>query len=331
MGRGPAAALPRDRPARVGRRRDLHGSPKHDDLPELLQAASPADVQRELRRPQRLAGPRARPRHHGPGLVQRLHRQLGDRTRARRVRAAAECAAVAERDRRRQAGALRLPERPEPAQARLARELRGGARLPRSAGSLERPRGRQRGRCAECAGPRRRIVRPAAPGRADAARGAALRRRAGRGRSGEGADRRRRSHGPGALSGSVSAVLLPLAVGIAIGVLVAWLYFLTWKGRYTAAIRGDAVQRSQAVTIGKVQEQLIPYLPEFRYNPKDARFLGTPVDLVIFDGLDDGDVRRVVFVEVKTGGATLTGRERQVRDVIEARAVEWAELRVAHR
>lgn len=133
------------------------------------------------------------------------------------------------------------------------------------------------------------------------------------------------------MSGSVSAVLLPLAVGIAIGVLIAWLYFLTWKGRYTTAIRGDAIQRSQAVTIGKVYEQLIPYLPEFRYNPKDARFLGTPVDLVIFDGLDDGEVRRVVFVEVKTGGSTLTGRERQVRDVIEAHAVEWAELRVAHR
>ncbi len=133
------------------------------------------------------------------------------------------------------------------------------------------------------------------------------------------------------MSGSVAAVLLPLAVGIAIGVLVAWLYFLAWKPRYTATTRDDAIQRSQAVTIGKVQEQLIPYLPEFRYNPKDARFLGTPVDLVIFDGLDDGRVRRVVFVEVKTGSSALTGRERQVRDVIEARAVEWAELRVAHR
>jgi predicted Holliday junction resolvase-like endonuclease len=125
------------------------------------------------------------------------------------------------------------------------------------------------------------------------------------------------------------AVLVGLFVGIAIGLLIGWLYFLTWKGRYTAAIREDAVLRSQAVTVGKVHEQLIPYLPEFRYNPKDARFLGTPVDLVVFDGLAEGQVRRVVFLEVKTGASALTGRERQVRDVIEARAVEWAELRVA--
>jgi predicted Holliday junction resolvase-like endonuclease len=126
----------------------------------------------------------------------------------------------------------------------------------------------------------------------------------------------------------VSPVLLGVLCGMAIGLLIAWLYFLSWKGQYTAAIRQDAVERSQAVTAGKVHEQLLPYLPEFPYNPKDARFLGSPVDLIIFDGLADGQVRRVVFLEVKTGGSTLTVRERQVRDVIEAHEVEWLVLRV---
>ncbi len=119
-----------------------------------------------------------------------------------------------------------------------------------------------------------------------------------------------------------------LGAGIAIGVLIASLYFLVWRLRYSAKIREDAVQRSLAVTAGKVHEQLVPYLPEFGFNPKDVRFLGSPVDLVVFDGLAAGAVRRVVFLEVKTGGAPLTARERQVRDVIEAREVAWAELRL---
>jgi len=119
-----------------------------------------------------------------------------------------------------------------------------------------------------------------------------------------------------------------LGAGIAIGVLIASLYFLVWRLRYSAKIREDAVQRSLAVTVGKVHEQLVPYLPEFGFNPKDVRFLGSPVDLVVFDGLAAGEVRRVVFLEVKTGGAPLTARERQVRDVIEAREVAWAELRL---
>jgi len=124
--------------------------------------------------------------------------------------------------------------------------------------------------------------------------------------------------------------LAGLLLGIVIGIVMAWLYFVVWRLRYSAAIRENAVQRSLAVTAGKVHEQLVPYLPEFEFNPKDARFLGSPVDLVVFDGLAAGDVRRVVFLEVKTGGAPLTTRERQVRDVIQARAVAWAELRLLH-
>src|SRR6266705_1410011 len=122
--------------------------------------------------------------------------------------------------------------------------------------------------------------------------------------------------------------LAGLLLGIAIGIVMAWLYFVVWRLRYSAAIRENAVQRSLAVTAGKVHEQLVPYLPEFGFNPKDARFLGSPVDLVVFDGLAAGELRRVVFLEVKTGGAPLTARERQVRTVIEAREVAWAELRL---
>src|SRR5436189_2116239 len=114
---------------------------------------------------------------------------------------------------------------------------------------------------------------------------------------------------------NVGGVLL----GIVIGVVIASLYFVIWRLSYSAKIREDAVQRSLAITAGKVHEQLVPYLPEFEFNPKDARFLGSPVDLIVFDGLADGELRRVVFLEVKTGGAALTSRERQTRAVIEAR------------
>src|SRR3989440_8817948 len=128
---------------------------------------------------------------------------------------------------------------------------------------------------------------------------------------------------------NVLAALLALVLGIGIGLLLALVYFQKWRARSTDAIRQDAIQRSHAVTVGKVHEQLIPYLPDFHFNPKDARFLGTPVDLVVFDGLDEGQVRRVVFIEVKTGEGALSVRERQVRDAVQARQGEWIELRVA--
>jgi predicted Holliday junction resolvase-like endonuclease len=123
--------------------------------------------------------------------------------------------------------------------------------------------------------------------------------------------------------------LLELFVGVAVGLILAWGHVIAWKVRYTARVRLDAVQRSQAVTSGKVHEQLLPYLPGFPYNPKDVRFLGSPTDLVVFDGLTEGHVQRIVFLEVKTGGSSLTARERSVRDAVQAREVEWLEVRVA--
>lgn len=101
-----------------------------------------------------------------------------------------------------------------------------------------------------------------------------------------------------------------------------------WKQEHEKQIRQDAAQRSQAVTSGKIAEQLVPYLPNFNYNPKDARFIGSPVDFVIFDGLNDEaveQIRNVVFVEIKTGLSALTKRERLVRDAIKGGRVKWVE------
>lgn len=121
---------------------------------------------------------------------------------------------------------------------------------------------------------------------------------------------------------------LGLVVGLAIGILIGFGFLLLGRASHEREVRRDAVQRSQAVVTGKVTEQLLPYLPGFEFNPKDVRFLGSPVDLVVFDGLSNGQLERVVFIEVKTGEATLTGRERQVRDAVMARRVDWREWRV---
>jgi predicted Holliday junction resolvase-like endonuclease len=77
--------------------------------------------------------------------------------------------------------------------------------------------------------------------------------------------------------------------------------FEQWKGEYERSIRQDAIRKSEVVTLGKVTEHFIPHLPDFVYNPKDARFLGSPIDFLVFDGMTEGEVRSVVFVEIKTG------------------------------
>src|SRR5262249_59485580 len=89
--------------------------------------------------------------------------------------------------------------------------------------------------------------------------------------------------------------------------------------------------RSRSVLSGKVQEQLAPLFPEFfaQFNPCDARFLGSPIDYVVFHGLDAGEEElRVIFVEAKTGKGNLTPRERRVRDAIQSGRVDYQLLRL---
>ncbi len=126
----------------------------------------------------------------------------------------------------------------------------------------------------------------------------------------------------------MSNLLLGITIGSVIGALVTLVGFLLWRDQYIKHARKDAIVRSQAVIAGKVQEQLVPFLPGFGYNPKDARFLGSPVDLIVFDGLDEGTLRSIVFLEVKTGGSTLSARERQLRNAVLEQRVEWEELRL---
>lgn len=119
-----------------------------------------------------------------------------------------------------------------------------------------------------------------------------------------------------------------LTIGLIL--LVALLGYLLLRLKIReAAIREDTLRRSQSVIAGKATEHLAPLLPGFEFDPRDARFLGSPIDFIVFDGLSEGEIQEIVFIEVKTGPwAALSTRERLVRDAVEAGRVRFLEVRV---
>jgi predicted Holliday junction resolvase-like endonuclease len=96
-----------------------------------------------------------------------------------------------------------------------------------------------------------------------------------------------------------------------------------WKQEHTQEIRANAIQQSLAITKGKVTEHIVPFLPGFDLDPKDVRFLGTPIDLIAFSGLNASEEVEIVFIEVKTGQSALSPRERAVKRAVEAKRVSW--------
>ncbi len=95
-------------------------------------------------------------------------------------------------------------------------------------------------------------------------------------------------------------------------------------------IRKDAANRSVRNVLGKVTEHLIPFSEAFsQFNPKDARFLGTPIDLIVFDGIEEKkDEVSIYFVEVKTGTSALSQRQKKVMDAVKNKRVEWLRISI---
>ena len=116
----------------------------------------------------------------------------------------------------------------------------------------------------------------------------------------------------------------------------ARLHKLEGRHRETLAhARRQSVGQSRAVLKGKMAEQMAPLLPGFAYLPADARFLGDPVDYVVFNGYsavkDNGDgdeALEVVILDIKHGKSTLTGGQRQIAKAVAAGRVRFEVVRV---
>lgn len=128
-----------------------------------------------------------------------------------------------------------------------------------------------------------------------------------------------------------SVIAIAIIIGI-IGYLIG--YYISkfrrdrhWYGQIDAH-RADAIARSRAVLAGHFSEQLAPYLPNFPFNPSECKFIGKPVDFIVFHGLDEKNVTGISFVEVKSGKSKLSGTEKTVKDAIENKRVQWVDYRV---
>jgi predicted Holliday junction resolvase-like endonuclease len=97
--------------------------------------------------------------------------------------------------------------------------------------------------------------------------------------------------------------------------------------RRAEAIRARALTGARAALRGRIVEQITPLLGDFPYDPSDARFLGAPVDFVVFDGAAAEEEIEIVLVEVKSGRGRLSDVEVRVREAVEAGRVRYEVLR----
>lgn len=80
---------------------------------------------------------------------------------------------------------------------------------------------------------------------------------------------------------------------------------------------------SQAVKYGKLTEQFIPFVERFPFNPGEFRFIGNPIDGIVFDE------EEIVFCEFKTASSSLNQNQRRIKQLVNNKRVKWLEFRIS--
>lgn len=83
-------------------------------------------------------------------------------------------------------------------------------------------------------------------------------------------------------------------------------------------------KKSSETRLGQISEHLVPFLGNFRHDPKNLHFLGNPIDYLAFD-YDDG---AIYFIEVKSGGSKATKRQKTIKNLIQEGRVFYEEIRI---
>ena len=134
----------------------------------------------------------------------------------------------------------------------------------------------------------------------------------------------------------ILGTLLAAAVLI---ILLLWRRYENLLHEHDGLVRGarkDSVDRSRSTLKGQIAEQMAPLLPGFPYMPADARFLGDPIDYIVFTGYTEtqsaapaGDDLEVVLLEIKHGQAKLSPIQRAIAKAVEEGRVRFEVSRVA--
>jgi predicted Holliday junction resolvase-like endonuclease len=81
-------------------------------------------------------------------------------------------------------------------------------------------------------------------------------------------------------------------------------------------------KQSLSTKYGKMTEQFMPFLNIYPYDEQNFRFIGSPIDGIQFEN------DKVIFIEFKTSNSALTAKQRNIKDLIKNKKVEFEEIRM---
>lgn len=98
--------------------------------------------------------------------------------------------------------------------------------------------------------------------------------------------------------------------------------FLLWRRSVKLLKSTKFAKVSLSTKYGKMTEQFMPFLNNFPYDPTLFRFIGTPIDGILFN--DD----EIIFLEFKSSTSSLSNTQRRIRDIVKNGKIKFEEIRI---
>ena len=117
-------------------------------------------------------------------------------------------------------------------------------------------------------------------------------------------------------------------MALSLGIIITYFYMKTKIHFLIKKSNLESLNKSRAVLKGQINEQIAPLLEDFPYNYSEVRFMGKPVDFIVFKGLDEQNITEVVFLEVKTASSGLNKTERSLKNCITSKKVSFEEYKI---
>jgi len=88
----------------------------------------------------------------------------------------------------------------------------------------------------------------------------------------------------------------------------------------TSLIKLPKLSESRAISsnLGILMQNFLPHNKEFNRNISiaDSRFISAQIDIIVFEGASNNDVKHISFMDAKTGVNPLQPNQKQISDIV---------------
>ena len=91
---------------------------------------------------------------------------------------------------------------------------------------------------------------------------------------------------------------------------------LRWKS-HLPKIQRLTAEKQRSTIKGKLTETFAPFLPNFPFKPSECKFIGDPIDYLVFEGLDERDIKAIHLLEVKSQNSKLSKHQKQIKEILD--------------